>query len=184
MRQPDQARSEVSSASITLGRIIGFYGVQGWVKVHSDTDPRGNILKYDRWSLRKGGRDWAVDVVQGRPQGKTLVAQIDGFADRDAAAVLIGADIVVSRQELPTIAADEFYWADLVGCEVIDQTGLRFGRVIRLFETGANDVMVVADERTGDADRAEILIPWVRPDVIGDIDLDARRIEVDWDPDY
>ncbi len=155
--------------------------------MHSDTVPRENILDYPSWNLIKNGSEQAVRLLEGGRSGKSLIARIEGHADRDEAAVLIGSEIFVWRDDLPRLEPGEFYWADLVGCAVHDVAGLRFGSVIRLFETGANDVMVVSDERGDDGSgrsSAEILIPWVRPDVIVAIDLQARRIEVDWDPEY
>ena len=181
MQQPDTAGTEY----VALGRIIGVYGVKGWVKVHSDTDPRENIVNYNHWWLQQAGHWQRIEVVQGRRQSKTVVAQLQGIIDRQQAAELIGADIAVLRSALPTLAADEYYWTDLIGAEVVSLDGTRLGRAERLFETGANDVLVVCDEGQQNAGAAsEILIPWIRPDVITQVDLDQRRITVDWDPEF
>lgn len=110
-----------------------------------------------------------------------MVAQLKGVENRDQAARLMGCDIAVTRADLPALQAGEYYWTDLIGAAVVDDEGVSLGLVERLFETGANDVMVVRGE--GPA-RSEMLIPWVLPSVITQVDLQQRRITVDWDPDY
>ncbi len=162
---------------VVLGRISGVYGVQGWVRIHSDTRPREGILNYSPWYLGGTG-DWRAVVVRGgRLQGKGLVARIEGVVDRDQARALMGLDIAVRRDQLPPVAADEVYWSDLEGLEVVTLEGVPLGRVRHLFETGANDVLVVCGER-------ERLIPLLWGRVVADLDLEAGRIRVDWDPDF
>jgi len=184
-----------SIAQVQLGRITGHYGVRGWVKVHSDTQPRDNIVRYSQWTLLprgQSGRSAAgnaegarkVRVVEGREQGKTVVARLEGIEDRDAAESVIGCGIAVGRADLPALTDSEFYWTDLVDAEVATVEGLRVGRVVRLFETGANDVLVIRDEREGSKPGAEVLVPWVRPSVVTQVDLESHRITVDWDPDF
>lgn len=188
-----------------LGEVNGIFGVQGWIKVFSDTSPRENIISFKSWYLSEGGRGregggkaqtasdtsgkWTQYKLEGgRRQGKNVVAKLVGIAGRDDAAALVGRRIAVDREQLPDLAADEFYWSDLIGFNVIDAGGHRLGRVDRMFETGANDVMVVArDSESTDSDtqaESEILIPWVRGSVIVDIDMAANLISVDWDPDF
>lgn len=169
---------------VSLGRITAHYGLNGWLKVHSDTIPRENIIRFRHWFLEGRQASRTVEVEEGRTQGKTIVVRLAGITSRDEAAVLIGSEIAVPRAMLPELDEDEYYWADLVGLEVVNREGCHYGEAVRLFDTGANDVLVVRDERAGAAEGAEILIPWVRPDVIVKVDFSERCIHVDWDPDY
>jgi 16S rRNA processing protein RimM len=105
------------------------------------------------------------------------VAKLATVNDRDEARVLVGADIAVDRCQLPALAKDEYYWNDLVGFDVVTQNGASLGRVTGLMETGANDVLVVSGDR-------ERLVPFIRNRVVLEVDAEARRIEVDWDPDF
>lgn len=163
---------------VTLGRISGAYGVKGWVKVYSETSPRENILAYAPWDLVRSGRRQRVDVVTGRPQGRILVARLEGCDDRNAAEALVGAEIQVPRSRLPgDLAEGEYYWADLVGLRVETLEGVELGRIARLFETGANDVIVVEGER-------ERLLPYIWQQVVREVDLAAGVMLVDWDPDF
>jgi 16S rRNA processing protein RimM len=160
---------------LVLGRIVGVYGVQGWVKVHSETEPREGILRYSPWLL---GRDSTPrPVLEGKRHGKGVIARLAGCEDRDQAAGLVEQEIAVTRDRLPPPRADEFYWADLEGLEVVTQADVRLGTVDHLFSTGANDVLVVMGER-------ERLLPFAWGDVILDVDFTAGRIRVDWDPEF
>jgi 16S rRNA processing protein RimM len=168
---------EADSELVPVGRITGAYGVRGWVRVASDTIPPTNILDYRPWRVRVG-EDWVTHhVVEGRPHGQGLVVKLDHLNDRDAAAGLAGAEIAVCRSALPGAVGQEFYWADLVGADVVTREGVDLGRVDHMMATGANDVMVVMGER-------ERLIPFLEDQVVTEVDLAAKRITVDWDPEF
>jgi 16S rRNA processing protein RimM len=160
---------------LVLGRISGVYGVRGWVKVFSDTEPRENILAYTPWYL--GASRSPCRVADGRRQGKGLVARIEGCEDRDRAAALVGQEIAVRRDQLPPPHTDEFYWADLEGLSVETLDGTLLGRIHYLFATAANDVLVVTGER-------ERLLPFVWDQVVKDVDFESGRMRVDWDADF
>jgi 16S rRNA processing protein RimM len=166
---------------VGVGRIAGVFGVRGWVKVYSYTSPRANVLRYSPWYLRLGPEKSARQVREGRAHGDGVVAALEGIDTRDAAARLVGAEIEVDRAALgPPLAGGmpgEFFWVDLQGMEVCTQGGERLGVVDHLFETGANDVMVVKGARRH-------LIPFLYGSVVREVDGDRRVITVDWDPDY
>ncbi|MBN2699954.1 MAG: ribosome maturation factor RimM [Methylothermaceae bacterium] len=164
---------------IRLGEISGVFGVKGWVRVYSHTRPRENILEYSPWELAHKGKRWSLKVLEGRRQGPTVVASLEGIDTREAAESLRGAKIEIDRARLPPLEPGEFYWADLVGMEVLDLAGRRFGQVVEMLETGANDVMIVRGE-----EGKEILVPWLRDQVIREVNLAAGEIRVDWDLDY
>lgn len=162
---------------ITVGKIAGVFGVKGWVKVFSYTEPRENILNYPSWLLRKGVAQKTVKVIAGQPQGKSVVASLTDINDRDKAAELNGWTILIDRTQLPPTAEGEYYWADLVGLKVMTTLGVELGTVDHLLATGANDVLVVAGER-------ERLIPFLRDQTVISVDLDHGEMVVDWDPEF
>jgi 16S rRNA processing protein RimM len=162
---------------VVLGKVGGLYGVRGWVRLWSFTDPVENLLDYRELELGRGGRWETIRLAEGRRQGESLVARFEGCADRDQAAPLVGAELAVARDRLPAPAVGEFYWADLVGLEVVTTGGISLGRVDHMMATGANDVMVVAGER-------ERLLPFVREQFVIEVDLAGGRIVVDWDPEF
>ena len=159
-----------------MGRISGLFGVRGWVKVYSYTEPREAVLNYDRWLLRRKDGWQEATVAEGQRHGKTIIARIDGYVDREQAAGLVGADIGVPREAMPETERGQFYWSDLEGLRVVHRDGTELGKVAYLLETGANDVMVVQGEQ-------ERLIPFVLDTVILGVDLDKGEIEVDWEWD-
>jgi len=162
---------------INVGKVSGVFGVKGWVKVFSFTDDRGNILNYSPWLLKKTGLSKALNVVEGAVHGKSVVAALEGINDRDQAAGLIGWDIFIASEQLPKPAEGEYYWSDLVGLSVETVSGVQLGIVDSLLETGANDVVIVKGER-------ERAIPFIQGQSIIDIDLQAGKMIVDWDPEF
>ncbi len=166
---------------LIVGKISGVYGVKGWVKVYSETEPREGITRYDPWYLKQGGQWREVRIEDGRPQAKTIIAKIKGCDDRDAAMQLTGAVIGIQQDQLHALDNNEFYWRDLVGLRVINQEGIELGTVQRLFETGANDVLVVKQQAK---EGKEHLIPWTLDQAVLDVDLEQGVIQVDWDEDF
>mgnify|MGYP001038512650 FL=1 len=164
---------------VLIGRIVGLYGVQGWLKIESFAEPRMRIFDYQPWLLGAApGPEREVSGVKGRPQGKGMVARLPGVDDREQAAALIGTDIYVAREQLPPPAEGEYYWVDLEGLKVVTTDNVELGRVSHLFATGANDVVVVRD---GSRER---LIPFVQGSYVRSVDLSAGRMVVDWDPEF
>lgn len=168
--------TQASEQWMILGHIAGVYGVKGWVKIFSETAPPANILDYGPWRLRQGEQFREIAVAEGRPQGKGVIARLEGCADREQAALLVGAEITVERRRLPPAAEGEYYWADLQGLRVRNLQGVELGSVDHLLETGANDVLVVKGER-------ERLLPFI-DQVILQVDPAGGLITVDWDADF
>lgn len=158
---------------IVLGRILGVYGVRGWLKIFSETSPLENIFSYSPWLIE--GEEH--QVVVWRKHGKGLVAQLQGYDDREQARTLTGTLISIRRDQLPPPSSDEFYWIDLQGLRVETREGASLGQVSHLIETGANDVLVVRGER-------ERLLPFVWGQFVLDVDFEAGRLLVDWDPEF
>jgi 16S rRNA processing protein RimM len=158
---------------IELGCVGAPFGVRGWVKVRSFTDPPERIFEHRTPRIRHHGvtRSYLIEAT-GRSGGQ-LTAKLAGVADRDQASMLRGAVICVLRTELPETDAKDFYRADLIGCEVVNLTGERLGVVEHFLETPAQVLMVVRGEQ-------EFWVPAV-PRHLRRVDLKARRVTVDWD---
>lgn len=166
---------------VLLGKIVGVFGVRGFVKLQSHTEPREALFDYLPWTLRspRGAESDIDELIEARPQGRGLVASLPGVSTREAAEALIGSEIWVDRGALKKPRRQgEYYWIDLEGCAVRTVEGVALGTVSHLFDTGANDVMSVKD---GSKER---LVPFIHDDVVKSVDLDAREIVVDWDPDF
>lgn len=162
---------------VTLGRVSGLFGVKGWLKVHSYTDPWESIVGFETWILRSGNEEQIFELEGGRKQGRTVTVKLKAIDDRDQARALIGAEIAVERNALAPCEPGEYYWIDLEGSTVVTAEGEPLGRLDYVFETGGHDVMVV------DGDRQR-LIPFVQDKVVREVRLEQRVIVVDWDPTF
>jgi len=160
---------------VTLGHISGVHGVSGWLKIHSQTDPREAIFEYQPWLV--GEQHKAVRITEGKRHGKHLIALLEDVNDRDQAESLVKQQIAVFRDQFPDLPEMEFYWADLIGLAVKVQDGTDLGTIRNMLATGANDVMVVQGER-------ERLIPFVQDRYVKQVDLEQGLVIVDWDPDF
>ena len=169
--------SEANQQLLELGKISGVFGVQGWVKIFSWTDPREGIFEYGPWMVKHQGQWREMPVEAGQRQGKMIIAKLAGIDDRDQAMLLNGAVIAVPADQLKKLKKDQYYWRELEGLQVVNTDGVVLGRVDHLMETGANDVLVVQGDR-------ERLIPYTPGHAVQKVDTAAGVITVDWDPGF
>ena len=159
-----------------MGRISAPFGVKGWVKVQPNTAAPRNLLSYRTWWVGAGGGWQEMAVAEARVQGRGVVARLEGCDDRDAAGALRGMIVAVPRAALPGTRSDEYYWADLIGLAVVNESAQALGQITGILQTGANDVLVVGGDR-------ERLIPFIA-EVIQDVDMGAGVMRVKWGADY
>lgn len=161
-----------------MGRVAAPHGVRGFVKVTPWCKDPATLIAHKAWWIRKNdGDQWReMEVTSVHMHREHVIAEIAGIESRDDAAKLRGSEIALPRAELPKPAADEYYWADLEGMDVVNRTGVNLGRVAGLFETGAHPVLRVVDG-------GERLIPFVAM-YIDRVDAKMRRIDVDWEADF
>ena len=174
------------SSLVDVGRITGAYGVKGWVKIHSQTEPSKNIFSYQPWQLKTRHGVKAVELIEWRAHGKNYVAQVKGIDDRNQAEALCPVVISVDKASFPALKGNDFYWHQLQGCRVLSVYEGRqwdFGVVKRMMSTGANDVLVVVgDEHSIDSN--ERLVPYVIGQFVHSVDIEKATITVDWDPEF
>jgi len=167
---------------LVIGKITGCYGIKGWVKIHSYTDPVENFLAFGNWVVQRREASGSIVFDAGRRQGKGLVAHIAGVDDRNLAESYRGLEIAVPAASLPQLQDGDYYWSQLQGLQVWCQSGddkVLLGTVDYLIETGANDVLVVK-ACEGSIDDQERLIPYSPGDVVTRVNMDEAVIEVDW----
>ena len=161
---------------LLVGKINGFFGVQGWVKIFSYTKPRKNILEYYPWYFVDNGTYKVIEITTGREQSKTIVAHAKGIDNRDQASQLIGKDLYIDKDQLPELSDDEHYWHELNEFRVINKNGVDLGVVNYLVDTGSNNVLVTKGEK-------EHWIPYIEPYLVS-VDKQNRVITVDWDENF
>lgn len=165
---------------VVMGRIVAPYGIKGWIKVQPFTQHQRGLLDYPVWQVGQDDAWQPRSVETAKVHGNAIVARLDGVADREQAVLLQGMRIAVSRDDFPAPDKGEFYWADLVGLKVVNAAGVTLGNVTRVFETGANDVLVVKGDMK---DERERLLPFIAT-VIRQVDIAGGTITVDWDADF
>lgn len=180
--------AELPADAVEVGRIADAWGIKGWFKVIPHSASPEALFSSKRWYLlpsERGARTFAGPVLlkvrEAKEHADTVVATAHEVEDRNAAEALRGARVFVARSSFPTAGEDEYYWVDLLGLDVVNREGLALGRVAELLSTGPQAVLVLAWEEDGKP--RERMIPFVAA-YVDDVDLAARRITVDWQPDY
>jgi len=160
-----------------MGKVLVPYGVNGWVKVYSFTEKIESFLIYKKLFLSKDQKNWLeIKVKDIKLHGKTIIANFSEIADRTQAESYKDYLIGVQKNLLPKLKEDQYYWNDLIGCEVLNLQNISFGLVDTFIKTGANDVIVVKGE-------IERLIPYTARIVLK-ADTINGKIIVDWDEDF
>ena len=197
---------EIPEHLLAVGRITSVYGIKGWVKIESSTEPRANLFIYQPWYIAGLNGFQTVEIDEHRPHGNGYAGHIRGVDDRDIAGTYCRKDIYIEKRLLPELASDELYWHQLEGLrvysvglsslgqdsigpsnigqgqEALQSERVLLGKVSEVMETGANDVLVVKT-CSDSIDTRERLIPWLE-EVLYNIDLDKGEVEVYWDPDF
>jgi len=185
---------------VLLGKLVGVWGVKGWLKVFSYTRPRQDIGQYKQWllvtpapaPLRKKKSQSATaeskkvvakvaTVKKCKVQGQNIVATLADVQYRDQAEAIVGLEVYIEKSQLKPLPEGEFYWSDMLNCQVVNEQGEDFGTVDSMLETGANDVLVVHAEENGA--KVERLIPY-SPEIVLSLDINEKKIVVDWEADF
>ena len=188
-KHSDMAVKDVSNELVVIGEISAVFGVKGWLKVHSYTDPMDNILAYDNWWLDKKGQTRQVVIDEARRHSNGIIVHIKDVDDRDVAKEYCKSQIKIPLSAMPELSNDDYYWHQLEGLQVYlqddaGQAGALVGTVDHLIETGANDVLVVRSrsegKSEGKSELEEILIPYLLDKVVKSVDIANGTMVVDW----
>ncbi len=167
-------RDAAPDAYALCGRILGAYGVRGWLRVFSYTQPPDNLIRYPAWQLRHAEQRRSITLEAARREGRGLVAKLRGIDDRDQAAALREQEIWIDATLFAPLPAGEYYQRELLGLHACDQHDRALGEVRGILETGAHDVLVIQGEQ-------EYLVPFAPGRTVLNIDLAQGRIKVRWD---
>ncbi len=173
---------------VVLGRIGAAYGIKGWFHLHPFADDPEGWLNMPTWWISdkepdvEGQAMWrAVSPESMRMHGDGLVVKLEHVSDRNSSEALRGFWIGAPLESLPALANNEYYWADLIGLNVVNAQNELLGKVDRLIETGANAVLIVVDD--SQEKKRERLIPFVS-DIVLQVDKAAGLIHVAWAADW
>ncbi|MFT6344855.1 MAG: 16S rRNA processing protein RimM [Paraglaciecola sp.] len=174
----------LASDTLVIGIIGAPYGVKGWVKITSHTHDLDGVFAYTPWLLGQveESKDYVVD--QWRTHNKGLVAKLVGVDNRDDAEGIKNLEISIKAEMLPELDDSDVYWRELVGMQVVTDKGYNLGVIKELFETGANDVLLVKANLNDAFGQKERMVPYLLEQVIKQVDRQAKTVTVDWDPAF
>lgn len=168
---------------IEIGKFGAVYGVKGWLKIHSYTDDPESIFEYKPLLMKFKGAIQEVVITDWKRHNKGYIAKVEGFDVREEVQVLVGTELLVDPSVLPALES-EYYWRDLIGCQVKTDKGYHLGAVTDLMETGSKDVLVVKANANDAFGQKERLIPFIEEQVISNVDIAGQLITVNWEPDF
>lgn len=167
--------SSLSTEWVSLAKVGRPFGVKGWVHVHPINDMPDLLLSLESVNLLyPNGKQEDIQIKASKAHGVSLVMNFEGPADRDIVKRFTNAMVRIRHEDLPSLAEGEYYWVDMVGCDVHDAQGQQIGVVDHFFETGAHQVIAIMQDQT------TVCAPFIMNDTVVSIDLESRRIVMDW----
>ena len=162
---------------VIVGRMGSTYGVKGWIKIHSYTDPVESLLDYRPWYINRTGQWQEISMTEGKVHGRGIIAHMEGVDVKEDAKYFAGVEVAVHRDQLPPLETGEFYLDDLPGLNVITIQGNLLGEVQQVLETGASEVLVINGQK-------QHMVPLVLDRYVKKIDFKQKLVTVDWDPEF
>ncbi|WP_225639390.1 ribosome maturation factor RimM [Candidatus Profftia sp. (ex Adelges kitamiensis)] len=169
---------------IIIGVIGAPFGILGWVRLFSFTEKIENIFKYQPWFIQISMKLQYVEIENWKNSKYSLIIKFKGFNDRNKAQILNNCNVIVESLRFPKLEDGNYYWKDLINCQIVTTKGYKLGNIIGIIETGSNDVMVIKKNLKDKVGIKKHLIPFITGQVIKKIDLITHIIEVDWDPNF
>lgn len=171
----------MTKKKVLVGTIGKPYGIKGWVKINSYTEPDGNIIDYRPWYLEAPNKSSSppilIEIIDCRFHGQQILALLANCTTPESACLYTNYKIYVDRQKFFPLTEREYYWADLEGLKVYTCENIYLGIISAIFATGANDVLVITDKK-------RYLIPFLLDHTIKSIDLENKTMIVDWDAEF
>ncbi len=162
---------------VIVGHIGGAHGLRGWLKIMSYTRPKENIFTYSPWLIHVNDTWQEIEIEESQQRGERLLVKMPGIENPEDARLYMDCDIAITREQLPALEEGEYYWHDLIGLNVFNQDEISLGKISKVTETGANDVLVISKDGEN---KKNILIPLVMDVYVKQVDLIAKTMHVDW----
>lgn len=167
-----------------VGKLGSTYGIRGWLRIYSSTEYAESIFDYQPWFLKIKGQWQSTELESWRYHNNDLIVKLKNVDDRETAQTLANIEIGVDLAVFPKLDEGDYYWHDLIGCQVVNLDGYQMGQVSEMMETGSNDVLVVRATGKDAFGKQERLIPFLYEQVVKRVDLNTKTILVDWDAGF
>jgi 16S rRNA processing protein RimM len=167
-----------------VGYVSGPFGITGSIRVTPFSVDADALLNVKTWWLDKPGLG-PVKVRTAKMHGGDVVAQLAGLVGRNASEALKGAAVSIPRSQFPALPAEEYYWSDLIGLDVVNLDGDALGAVTDMMHNGAQSILRITPLPVAGSEekQSERLIPYV-DQFVKTVDLAGKKITVDWGLDY
>ncbi|URJ25255.1 ribosome maturation factor RimM [Candidatus Blochmannia ocreatus (nom. nud.)] len=175
---------KIPTQPVIIGKIIGAYGILGWVRIISFTEKYSDVFHYKPCFIKPKTVWMSVSLDHWKCIGKKHISKIRGISDRNSAELLNNCEIIIDNKQLPYKNSQEYYWKDIIGCTILTIQGIKLGYVSEIIETGANDVLVVKLLKNDLYTDKDCLIPFIFEKIIKNVILTENIIIVDWDPNF
>ncbi|WP_203623753.1 MULTISPECIES: ribosome maturation factor RimM [unclassified Lacticaseibacillus] len=157
----------------TVGKIVNTHGIKGELKVMPVTDFPEQRFAPGSQLVIEAKTPLTVTVAGARKQKAMYLLKLKEFDDINDVERFKGLALGVADADVQDLSEGEYYYHDIIGLTVIDQTGATLGQVSEILSPGANDVWVIP--RPG---KPDVLLPFLKSVVLR-IDLDAKVAHVD-----
>lgn len=158
-----------------VGSITQTHGIRGEVKVFPLTDDISRFKNMKNLLLDGGKEGYiSLEVENVRPQKNLVILKFKGIDNINDIEKYKGHGLFVTKENRVKLKKDEYFIADLIGCEVYtdENPDDKFGTISDVMETGANDVYEIELEAGG-----TVLLPAIKDCILG-VDVDARRVDI------
>lgn len=157
---------------IKVGTVTQPFGIKGETKVYPHVDDPAHYKKLKQVFLEKGESYEELEIESVRMALPLVIVKFRGIDTPEDVRKLRQRDIYVLRKDAPPLEEGEHYYADLLGLDVTDDTGVYRGKLTDIIQTGANDVY----EITAD-DGKSFLLPVIKQCIL-DIDVEAGTMKI------
>ena len=167
-----------NNSSVVLGRITAVHGIKGWVTIRSFTTHPTDIFTYDLF-IKNNKKSIDIIIEEFKVLTKKIIAKIQSVNHIEQATPFVGKDLLTHKQNLFKESDSEYFWYELVSCDVYNKENKKLGVVKFLERIGDNDVMIISSDNK----KQDILIPFMKMYIL-DVNLDDKLIKVDWDENF
>ncbi|WP_343126426.1 ribosome maturation factor RimM [Buchnera aphidicola] len=161
---------------ILIGKFGKPYGVKGWIKLISYTTISKKILQYFPWYLISIKKKYVKsDIKMQQNYKKKIIILLKNIHNRTEIEFLNNQKIFINEKILPTLKYNQYYWKDLLNCQVYNNMNINIGIVTKILNNTIHDILVIK-KIFKNSSKKTILIPFIYPNYIKSVDILKKNI--------
>ncbi|WP_099158072.1 ribosome maturation factor RimM [Virgibacillus ndiopensis] len=164
----------MSEKMFNVGKIVNTHGIRGEVKVHriSDFDERFAIGE-TLYLVKDNEKPLQLEIKSHRIHKGFDLISFEGLDNINDVEHFKGSELKISEEQLTDLDEDEYYYHEIIGCDVFTTNEEKLGTIKEILSPGANDVWVVKQIKGKD-----LLVPYIE-EIVKEIDVDSQRVVID-----